>query len=79
MEKGDVTHRGLHLNYTIEKRDSTHGWPQLTFLRYEQDGITCGAIDEPKKSSKAIEECIIMNFCDKNVVIASFRDKNVYR
>ena len=41
-----------------------------------QGGITCGAIDEPRKSSKAIDERVIINFCDKNVVIARFRDKN---
>ena len=50
-------------------------------------GITYGAIDEPKKSSKAIDEhgiinfrdknVVIAHFCDKNVVIARFRDKNV--
>ena len=45
----------------------------------EQGGITCGAIDEPRKSSKAIDERVIINFRDKNVVIARFRDKNVYR
>ena len=42
-----------------------------------QGGITCGAIDEPRKSSKAINEHVIINFRDKNVVIARFRDKNV--
>ena len=42
-----------------------------------QGGITCGAIDEPRKSSKAINERVIINFCDKNVVIACFRDKIV--
>ena len=42
-----------------------------------QGGITCGAINEPTKSSKAIDECVIINFRDKNVVIARFRDKNV--
>ena len=26
---------------------------------------------------KAIDERVILNFCDKNVVIARFRDKNV--
>ena len=46
---------------------------------HEQGGITCGAIDEPRKSSKAIDERVIINFRDKNVVIARFRDKNVYR
>ena len=42
-----------------------------------QGGITCGAIDEPRKSSKAIDERAIINFHDKNVVIARFRDKNI--
>ena len=41
-----------------------------------QGGITCGAFDEPRKSSKAIDERVIINFHDKNVVIARFRDKN---
>ena len=40
-------------------------------------GITCGAVDEPRKSSKAIDERVVINFRDKNVVIARFRDKNV--
>ena len=30
-----------------------------------QGGITCGAIDEPRKSSKAIDERVIINFRDK--------------
>merc|ERR1712107_161412 len=47
------------------------------FLLWWQGGITCGAIDEPRKSSKAIDERVIINFRDKNVVIARFRDKNV--
>ena len=42
-----------------------------------QGGITCGAIDEPRKSSKAMDERVIINFRDKNVVIARFCDKNV--
>ena len=42
-----------------------------------QGGINCGAIDEPRKSSKAIDERVIINFRDKNVLIARFRDKNV--
>ena len=41
-----------------------------------QGGITCEAIDEPRKSSNAIDKRIIINFRDKNVVIAHFRDKN---
>ena len=39
-------------------------------------GITCEAIDEPRKSSYAIDERVILNFRDKNVVIARFRNKN---
>ena len=42
-----------------------------------QGGITCGAIDEPRKSLKAIDERVIINFRDKNVVISRFRVKNV--
>ena len=41
-----------------------------------QGGITCGAIYEPRKSSKAIDERVIINFCDKNVEIVCFRNKN---
>ena len=53
--------------------------PDIENLPPDQGGITCGAIDEPRKSSKAIDERVIINFRDKNVVIARFRDKNVYR
>ena len=42
-----------------------------------QGGITCGAIEDPRKSSKAIDERVIINFRDKNGVNARFRDKNV--
>ena len=35
-----------------------------------QGGISCGAIDESSKSSKAVDKRIIINFPDKNVVIA---------
>ena len=49
--------------------------PRITTV---QGGITCGAIDEPRKSSKAIDERVIINFRDKNVVIAHFRDKTAY-
>ena len=34
-------------------------------LKAGQGGITCGAIDEPRKSTKAIDECVIINFRDK--------------
>ena len=30
----------------------------------DQGGITCGAIDEPRKSSKPIDERVIINFRD---------------
>ena len=43
----------------------------------DQGSKTCGSIDEPRKSSKAINERVIINFRDKNVVIARFRNKNV--
>ena len=39
----------------------------------KQGGIICGAIDEPRKSSKAIDKHMIINFRDKNVAIARFR------
>ena len=48
----------------------------IRFLTTNQGGITCEAIDEPRKSSKAIDKRVIKNFRDKNVVIARFRDKN---
>ena len=52
---------------------------EMERLALMQGGITCGAIEDPRKSSKAIDERVIINFRDKNVVIARFRDKNVYR
>ena len=53
-------------------------FPKIHLFWYcHQGGITCGAIDEPRKTSKAIDERVIINFRDKNVVIARFRDKNV--
>ena len=40
--------------------------PQLGYLMpaisASLGGITCGAIDEPRKSSKAIDEHVIINF-----------------
>ena len=39
-------------------------------------GRTCGAIAEASRSSKAIDNRVIIKFCDENAVIASFRDKN---
>ena len=53
-------------------------WKQIPFvIVLIQGGITCGAIEDPRKSSKAIDERVIINFRDKNGVIARFRDKNV--
>ena len=52
-------------------------WSQNVYQKVtNQGGITCGAIDEPRKSSKAIDKRVIIDFRDKNVVIARFRDKN---
>ena len=51
--------------------------PEIQFFGgREQGGITCGTIDEPRKSSKAIDKCVIIDFRDKNVVIARFCDIN---
>ena len=49
-------------------------FPGIFHLIYRkwQGGITCGAIDEPRKPSKAIDERVIINFRDKNAVIARF-------
>ena len=47
-----------------------------TSVTLMQGGITCGTIDEPRKSSKAIDERVIIDFRDKNVIIARFSDKN---
>ena len=41
-----------------------------------QGGITRRAIDEPRKSPEAIDKRVIIDFRDKNVVIARFRDQN---
>ena len=43
-----------------------------------QGGITCGPTDEASRSSKAIEKHVIINFCDKNAVIACFPDKMMF-
>ena len=51
--------------------------PAVENMLPNQGGITCGAIEDPGKSSKAIDERVIINFRDKNGVIARFRDKNV--
>ena len=42
----------------------------------DQGGTTCGVIDEANRSSKAIYKRVIINFHDKNAVIARFSDKN---
>ena len=51
---------------------------RVTSIKFtkQQGGITFEAIDEPGKSSKAIDKRVIINFHDKNVVIARFRNKN---
>ena len=46
------------------------------YCSMNQGGITCEAIVEPRKSSKAIDKRVIINFRDENVEIARFRDIN---
>ena len=58
--------RPLHKNQILE-----------IHITQSQCGRTCGAIDEPSRSSKAIDKHLIINFRYKNVVIGRFRDKNV--
>ena len=41
-----------------------------------QGGIICGSTEEASRSSKAIDERVIIDFRDKNAVIARFRGKN---
>ena len=50
----------------------------IALIASYQGGLTCGAIDEPRKSSKAIDERVIINCRNKIVVIARFREKNVF-
>ena len=38
-------------------------------------GITCEAIDEPRKSSYAIDDCVIINFRDKMSLLRVFATK----
>ena len=42
----------------------------------KQGGITCGAIEEAKRFSKAIDERSIIDFRDNNAVTARFCDIN---
>ena len=69
---GGLANAGIHI-YAKAHCSRTPSLP----ITITQGGITCGAIDKSRKSSKAIDERVIMNFCDKNVVIVRFRDKNV--
>ena len=46
--------------------------------KLKQGGITCGAIDEHRKSSEAIDKRIIIDFHDKIAIIAHFHNKNYY-
>ena len=48
----------------------------IDYCASHQGGITCEAIYEPRKSSKAIDKRVIINFRNKNVVMARFCDKN---
>ena len=42
---------------------------------YRQGGKACGAIEEAGRSSKAIDERVIINFHDKIAAIVRFYDK----
>ena len=46
-------------------------------MALNQCGITCGAIDEPSRSSEAINKRLIIDFRDKNAVndVFYFYDK----
>ena len=63
-------------NANFDNSKGMHNKNMGKIIRGCQGGITCGAIDEPRKSSKAIDKRIIINFRDEYVVIARFRDKN---
>ena len=60
----------------VNSENTRSGLEGLNIGIVYQGGITCGAIDEPTKSSKTINERVITNFRNKNVVIARFCDKN---
>ena len=48
----------------------------MSCMTLDQGGITCEAIHEPRKSLKAINKRVIINFRNKNVVITRFCNKN---
>ena len=53
-------------------------WSLFHFVHWSsviQGGITCRAINKPRKSSKAINKRVIIKFHDKNVVFLRFRNK----
>ena len=64
------------LNTVLPSTAQNECWPSACITEH-QGGLTCGAIDEPRKSSKVIDERVIINFRDENVVISRFRDKNI--
>ena len=83
-KKNSVRSHSFFTSRGTERQDSGRGVAgnrivntDLKNIGIIQGGITCGAIDEPRQSSKAIDERVIINFRDKNVLIARFRDKNV--
>ena len=67
-----TTTRGSDLWTTLGRSREQGGVGSLNILSHcirdkgKQGGITCGAIDEPRKSSKAIDKRVIINFRDKN-------------
>ena len=49
-------------NKTSQKLGMISDQTNLLLHPWYQGGITCGAIDEPRKSSKAIDKRVIINF-----------------
>ena len=66
-------------NANFDNSKGMHNKNMGKIIRGCQGGITCGAIDEPRKSSKAIDKRIIINFPDRNVVIAKMNQINWHR
>ena len=64
----EVGHGLVGFVYTGVVDVSTLDKNLVEFLKIadQQGGITCGAIDEPRKSSKAIDERVIINFCSES-------------
>ena len=56
--------------------DMHKGYHFARVPHHNQVGINCGAFDVASRSLKVIDNHVIIDFLDKNAVIARFRDKN---